>query len=168
MGFKQVDVAELELNPFKAIGRQWMLVTAGDEASHNTMTASWGGLGVLWGLNVATAYVRPQRYTKQFVDEAERFTLSFFDEGYRPALQLLGTVSGRDGDKIAQAGLTPCYFDGTTAFEEAGLVLVCRKLYAADIAPECFVDKAVDARIYPTHDYHTMYVGEVERALVRA
>ncbi len=165
--FVEKSLTELAINPFDAIGRQWMLVTAGDEASHNTMTASWGGLGVVWGRNVATCYIREPRYTKQFVDAAERFTLTFFGEQYRDALQLLGTKSGRDGDKIAEAGLTPLYLDGTTAFEEADLILVCRKFYAVELGGEGFVDQEFPAGLYPERDYHTMYIGEIEKALVR-
>lgn len=166
MAFKDVDLATLQFNPFTKIGKEWMLITAGDAASHNTMTASWGGMGVLWGKNVAFAFIRPQRYTKQFVDGADTFTLTFFDERYRDALQLLGTKSGRDGDKIAEAGLTPVEIDGTTAFEEASLVLVCRKLYAQDMAADCFVDTELRDKMYPTGDLHTTYVGAIERVLV--
>ena len=168
MAFKDIELAELQLNPFTKIGKEWMLVTAGDEASHNTMTASWGGMGVLWGKNVAFAFIRPQRYTKQSVDANDTFTLTFFDESYRDALQLLGTKSGRDSDKIAEAGLTPLYVDGTTSFEEADLNLVCRKLYAQDMDASAFVDTGLRDKVYPDGDLHTSYVGAIERVLVRA
>lgn len=168
MAFKDVELAALHLDPFAKIGREWMLVTAGDASSHNTMTASWGGLGVLWGKDVAFAFIRPQRYTKQFVDASDRFTLSFFDESYRDALKLLGTKSGRDGDKIAEAGLTPIEVDGSTAFEEASLVLVCRKLYAQPMTADSFADTDLREQMYPDADLHTTYVGAIERALVRA
>ena len=117
MPLKEVDVKSLDISPFTAIGDDWMLVTAGDQDSHNTMTASWGGLGVLWGAPVATCYIRQSRYTKEFVDASQTFTLSFLDPArYRRELGYLGRVSGRDEDKIAACGLTPVAVDGTTTF----------------------------------------------------
>ena len=107
MPLKEVDVKSLNISPFTAIGDDWMLVTAGDQDSHNTMTASWGGLGVLWGAPVATCYIRQSRYTKEFVDASQTFTLSFLDPArYRRELGYLGRVSGRDEDKIAACGLS--------------------------------------------------------------
>ena len=131
------------------------------------MTASWGGVGVLWGKNVVTTYIRPQRYTKEFVDAQDVFTITFFGENYRKALALCGKVSGRDADKIKEAGLTPYFVDGTTAFEEAEMVLVCRKLYADEIKPEKFIATENDERWYPEKDYHTMYIAEITKVLVK-
>ena len=128
MSFREGKIEELQFNPFTKIGKEWLLITAGDEKKHNTMTASWGGVGVLWGKNVVTTYIRPQRYTKEFVDAQDVFTITFFGENCREALALCGKVSGRDGDKIKEAGLTPYFVDGTTAFEEAEMIFVCRKL----------------------------------------
>ena len=164
--FEKVNVEELALNPFDAIGRQWMLITAGTKDACNTMTASWGGLGVLWNKKVATAYIRPQRYTKKFVDEQQYFTLSFFGEEYREALTLCGRVSGRDVDKVKECGFTVGEgMNGAPYFEQAELVLVCRKLYADTIKPECFIDTACDRECYPNCDHHTFYIGEVVEAL---
>lgn len=164
--FQKVDVKELALNPFDAIGEQWMLITAGTKDECNTMTASWGGLGVLWNKNVATAYIRPQRYTKKFVDEQEYFTLSFFGEEWRKELALCGRKSGRDIDKVKECGFTVTEAaGGAPYFEEAELVLVCRKLYADTIKPECFIDHECDMTCYPTRDHHTFYIGEVVEAL---
>ena len=168
MAFEEVDIEQLQMNPFAMIGKQWTLITAGDEDGCNTMTASWGGLGVLWGMPAATVYIRPQRYTKEFVDANDRFTLSFLGEEHRKALAYCGKVSGRDvDDKMAAAGLTPCYVDGTAAVAEAELVLVCRKLYADDMPPENFIAKENDERWYPDHDYHCMYIAQIERALAK-
>lgn len=139
MAFREIKIEELQFNPFTKIGKEWLLITAGDEKKHNTMTASWGGVGVLWGKNVVTTYIRPQRYTKEFVDAQDVFTITFFGENCREALALCGKVSGRDGDKIKEAGLTPYFVDGTTAFEEAEMIFVCRKLYADEIKPEKFI-----------------------------
>ena len=157
MALKEVDVRSLDINPFTAIGDDWMLVTAGDAASHNTMTASWGGLGVLWGAPVATCYIRQSRYTKEFVDGSDLFTLSFLDPAvWRRQLSYLGRVSGRDEDKIKAAGLTPVAVDGTTTFAEARLTL-------GFVAQPGTAD---DARWYQDHDYHTMYIGKIEHAYV--
>ena len=104
MGFREVNIETLEFNPFTKIGEEWMLITAGDEKKHNTMTASWVGVGIMWGKSVATAYIRPQRYTREFVDEQEMFTLSFYDETYRKALNICGSRSGRDCEKEKEAG----------------------------------------------------------------
>lgn len=161
---KEFDVSKLTFNPFERIGRDWCLISAGDESSYNTMTASWGGVGVLWGKNVATVYIRPQRYTKKFVDEADTFTLTFFPDGYRNALAFCGKYSGRDYDKAKETGLTPWFVDGSVAFEEANLVLVCRKLYAQEMSEDSFVDKDILELDYPNRDLHTTYVGEIIKA----
>lgn len=168
MAFKEIAIEDLQLNPFQKISRQWMLITAGDELESNTMTASWGGLGIMWGKNVATAYIRPQRYTKEFVDNSDMFTLSFLPEEKREALNICGRVSGRDvEDKWAEAGLHPYYVDGTTAVEEAEMVLVCKKLYAQEMYPECFIETECDTKWYPQADYHTMYIAEIVKVLVK-
>lgn len=166
MKFKEVKLEQLEFNPFTKIGSEWMLITAGDETGYNTMTASWGGMGVMWGKNVVTTYIRPQRYTKKFVDENDIFTVSFYNPEYRKALNICGTLSGRDCDKVAEAGLTPLFIDGTTAFEEANMIFVCRKLYCDSMPAENFLDKENDQKWYPNKDYHTMYVSEIVKVLV--
>ena len=167
MALKEVKIEDLTFNPFTKIGKEWMLITAGNEEKHNTMTASWGGVGIMWGMNVATAYIRPQRYTKEFVDAEDMYTLSFFKEEYRKALNLCGTKSGRDCDKDKEAGLTPYYVEGTTTYEEADLGFVCRKLYAQPMKPEFFTVDGPDEKWYPQKDYHTMYLGEIVKVLVR-
>ena len=110
--FSRIDPKELNQNVFSMIGEQWMLVTAGTAERCNTMTASWGGLGVLWGKPVATVYIRPQRYTLEFVEREDCFTLSFFGEEYRKALALCGSKSGRDVDKVKECGFTVAELDG--------------------------------------------------------
>ena len=104
--FHKVDPKSLNENVFSLIGDKWMLITAGSRERCNTMTASWGGLGVIWGAPAATCYIRPQRYTKEFVDREEYFTLCFFGEEYRKALSLCGSKSGRDVDKVKECGFT--------------------------------------------------------------
>ena len=124
-------------------------------------------MGVLWGKPVVFIFIRPQRYTKEFVDGAKGFTLSVLDESKRKVLNYLGTVSGRDEAKIEKAGLTPLSEGGFTYFSEARLALLCRKLYAQEMKPECFIERECDAKWYPEKDYHTMYVAEIEKVLVR-
>ena len=167
---KEIAFSALQFNPFDLIAKDWMLVTAGtQERGYNTMTASWGHLGSIWGHGgrpTAVVYVRPQRYTKQFVDREDCFTLCFFDEKYRKALGYLGSHSGRDGDKVAHVGLTPVFTDGTTYFAEAKLVLVCRKLYQAPLLEENFADREVVEEYYPEKDFHDLYIGEIVKVLV--
>lgn len=141
---KEVSYKDLKFNPFRLIGDEWMLVTAGNEKDGcNTMTASWGGIGCLWGHNdpVATIYLRPSRYTKEFVDKEDHFTLCVMDKSFKKQMAYIGSVSGRDEDKIAKTGLTPVYADGTTYFEQAKLVLVCKKMYAQELKEEDFFYK---------------------------
>jgi flavin reductase (DIM6/NTAB) family NADH-FMN oxidoreductase RutF len=162
---KKIDPKTLTMNPFQAIGEQWMLITAGDEQGCNTMTASWGGVGILWGKPVATAYIRPQRHTKAFVDAQEYFTLSFLPESSREDLVYCGRVSGRDEDKIAHCGLTVEWSDQKAPyFAEAELVLVCRKLFRQRIDPANFLDASIDQQCYPQKDYHDMYIAEIVEA----
>jgi len=166
--FRKTAPEELADNPFELIGSDWMLITAGPPEAHNTMTASWGGLGVLWNRNVCFCVIRPHRYTYEFMERADSFTLSFFDEEFREALELCGTKSGRDIDKAEAAGLTPVAGtqDATTYFAEARMVLECRKIYFQDIDPRHFVDPSINDN-YPQQDYHRMYVGEIVNCLVR-
>lgn len=159
--FRKTDPRELGDNPFRLIGDDWMLVTSGTQESYNTMTASWGGVGILWNKPVATVYIRPQRYTYAFIEKNELLTLSFFTEKHRKALAFCGAKSGRDCDKAKECGLTPFAVDGSTAFEQARLVLVCKKLYFDDIKPAHFLDAAIDGANYPGKDYHRMYICEI-------
>lgn len=168
MSFISMPLDKLNINPFGAIGTDWMLITAQKpDGTTNTMTASWGGLGVLWGENVAFVFIRPQRYTKEFVDAADCFSLSFFD-GEKKALTLLGSVSGRDRDKITESGLHLTEIDGIPTFREASLALICEKLYADEIKPDKFLTGNLDNKWYPTHDYHTMYVAKIKAAYFNA
>ncbi len=162
--FHEVNPLELSCNPFQMIGKDWALVTAGDETGCNTMTVSWGNMGIMWNKNIVTVFIRPQRYTKEFLDRFDNFTLSFYEESSREALKLCGSKSGRDMDKIKAAGLTPVHENGTTYFEEARLVLECRKIYLDKIRPEGFLDPSIQKH-YPENDYHLIYMGEITRVL---
>jgi len=159
-----VPINNITSNPFNDIGKQWMLITAIKDGIANTMTASWGGLGVLWNKNVATIYVRPQRFTHDFLEAADTFTLSFLPDQYRNALTLCGRTSGRDTNKIAEAGLTTVFSDNYAYFSEAERVIVCRKIYKSRIVPNGFLDNSI-ASNYPDEDYHTVYIGEITACL---
>ena len=164
MAFTKINIAEQSFNPFEKIGKQWMLISAGTANSWNTMTASWGGVGVIWGKPSATCYIRHSRYTKEFVDKSEYFTLTFLKDGHRDALSLLGSESGRDMDKMHDSGLTSIFVDGQPAFEEAELVLVCRKRCKSEIAPEDILQQEIIDNNYADRDFHTMYIGEIVAA----
>lgn len=169
--FTRINSAALHENAADLIGRQWMLVTAGNTAhkrSWNTMTASWGGLGHLWNKDVAFVFVRPQRHTFEFTEKDTNLTLSFFGEEYRKALQFCGTKSGRDSDKAEQTGLTPFETPcGSVAFKEARIILECEKLYAEFLNEKSFVRKDVVEECYPGRDFHRMYVCEILDAWVK-
>lgn len=165
--FKEITTEEFVHSPFKILDKDWMLVTAAKEEKVNTMTASWGGFGVLWNKNVAFVFIRPQRYTKEFVDHSDTLTLTFYSKEYKKQLGYMGRVSGRDVDKIKESGLTLARTeDGTPYFTEAKIIIKGRKLYAQELKPECFLVKDLNEKNYPEQDYHTMYVVEVEKILV--
>ena len=164
--FREITPKEYAGCPFREIGEGWMLITAGNREKCNTMTASWGGMGVLWGKNVAFAFIRQTRYTKVFADAEDRLSLTFPGEQYRDVMAYLGKVSGRDEDKIAKSGLTLAYDGDTPYFEEGDRVFICRKLYTQKMEPACFRDASLIARCYADGDYHTVYVCEIEKILI--
>ena len=152
---------------FNTVGNDWMLLTASDGERTNTMTVSWGCFGKLWNKNVAICYVRPQRYTYEILEKTEHLTLSVLPEEYREILQMCGTVSGRDGDKLEKAGLTCALAkNGAPYPEQSRLVFACKKLYADDIREECMIDPKLALQFYPQKDFHRFYVCEIEQVLV--
>ena len=166
--FKKISAQDIKDNPFRLIGDDWGLVTAVKDGSVNMMTVSWGGVGILWNKPVTFTFIRPQRYTFGFLENNGCFSMCFFDESYRQALTLCGTKSGRDVDKIAATGLTPAFTeDGVPYFEEAKLVLVCKKLYAQDLNEESIIEEAIKTN-YNGDDYHRMYAGEIVEVLRKA
>ena len=167
-GFEQVDITAVSDNFFERIGSQWTLITAGTQDKFNTMTASWGGTGVLWNRNVVFSFIRDSRYTLEFVDGSEYYTLSFFGGEYMKELAFCGRNSGRDVDKIAATGLTPVFDREAPYFEQADLVLVCRKLYKQRMQPECFIDRDALDKWYGDNDFHEVFVGEIVAALKRS
>lgn len=149
---------------FKLFNNDWALLTAGTPEKFNTMTVSWGGLGALWSKPVATVYVRPNRYTYEFIEKEDRFTLSFYPTKYKNELMLLGKKSGRNENKVAQAGFTPEFVDGTVTFKEASRTLICKKLYFQDLEASRIPKEALDA-YYANDPVHRMYIGEVLKIL---
>ena len=163
--FVEIRPEEITDNPFKLLGQDWTLITAGQPDQFNSMTASWGGLGVLWQKPVATIYVRPQRYTREFLDREDFYSLCFFGPEHRAALSTCGATSGRDTDKVRATGLTPVTdASGATYYAEARLVLILRKLYVHDLDP-AKVSNIDIAPLYAEQDYHRMFIGEVVKAL---
>lgn len=159
----QIRPEEIQGNVFDRVGKQWMLITAGEPGGDiNTMTASWGGFGVLWGKPVAFCVIRPQRHTFSYIEKAERYTLSFYSEAYRHVLQLCGSKSGRDVDKAEAAGLSPVLLDsGVWTYEQAELTVECHKYYAGTLKEEHFLHKSTVEQWYPDKDFHKMYFGEI-------
>ncbi len=163
--FKQITASEINSNIFDLIGKEWMLITAGDQNGFNTMTASWGFGGILWNKPYAACFVRPQRYTREFMDKGEYYTLSFYGEG-NPIHKICGSLSGREVDKVKECSLTPVYDQsGAVYFEEARLVIVCRKTYVSTLDEEKFTDKTLILQNYRSGDFHKVYFGEIVKVL---
>ena len=168
MSFKKIELSELSFNPFEKIGKEWMLLTGGTPEKFNTMTASWGQLGVLWNRNVLTCYIRPNRYTYEFVENGDCFTASFLGEEYRKALSFCGSHSGRDCDKMAEAGLTSAELEGCVGIAEADLVLVCRKLYSYDLQESGFLTSdGIPEQFFGKDPYHRAYIAEIVGVYVK-
>jgi flavin reductase (DIM6/NTAB) family NADH-FMN oxidoreductase RutF len=166
--FTKIDSKEISGNAVQLFANDWMLITAGIAENFNTMTASWGALGHLWNKPVAFCFVRPQRYTFEFTEVQDYFTLSFFDETYREALQICGTLSGREVNKVEKAGLTPRVLEsGNVAFEEARMIIECRKIYADFFDADHFIATEIAPQIYPTNDFHKLYIGEIVNVWVK-
>jgi flavin reductase (DIM6/NTAB) family NADH-FMN oxidoreductase RutF len=161
--FISISPYDLKDNIFKLIDKDWMLVTAGNLEHFNTMTASWGHMGIMWNMPVAIAFIRPQRYTYSFMNKNAYYTLSFFSEKYRKALQFCGTKSGRDYDKIKETGLSPLETEsGNVYFKEASLVIECEKIYQDDLKKENFLSADLVKKHYPIDDFHRFYMGLIQ------
>ena len=151
---------DLTMDAFDEFHRRWALVTAGSPEDHNSMTVSWGGIGSLWGKSVATVYIRPNRHTYGYFEANEYFTVSFYPEEYKNALHVMGSKSGRDCDKDAEAGLTAVPCGETITYKEARRALLCRKLFAQDMLAENFTPEVI-RKFYGTEPAHKMYIGEI-------
>lgn len=159
--FVELKPTELDENLFNTLAKDWLLLTAGDIKNYNTMTISWGGFGVCWNKNTATVLVRPQRNTFEYVENNDIFTLTVFPSDMHKVVEYCGKHSGRDVDKAKECNITPIDVINSTSFEEARLILVCKKLYQNDLIPENFVDQSFNSTFYPNNDHHRMYIAEI-------
>jgi flavin reductase (DIM6/NTAB) family NADH-FMN oxidoreductase RutF len=161
--FKNITPEEITENAFEVIGKKWMLITPSNkDGIVNPMTASWGGFGVMWHKNVAYIVIRPTRYTYELIEKTDKYTLTFFKEKYRKVLNLCGSKSGRDIDKIKETGLTPIIEEEFIYYKECSLSIFCKKLYFTDFNPDNFLDNEIE-KLYPKKDYHKLYIGEIIR-----
>ena len=157
---KEINIREIKKSAVELIFDGWGLVTAGNEDKFNTMTVSWGAIGEIWGKDAAFIFIRPQRYTYEFIENNDIFTISFYGEEFRDALRICGSKSGRDINKAEVCGLTPVFTDGGVTFEQAEYTLVCRKMASQFIDPAGFDDAAIENN-YANKDYHKVYIGEI-------
>lgn len=165
--FREIKLTDVKENFVDLFKNRWALVTAGDAAKFNMMTVSWGAVGELWGCDMATVYIRPQRYTEEFVDKNEYFTVSFYPESLKQRIHgVCGSKSGRDTDKAKECGLTADFSQKAPFFTDAQLVLVCRKNAKSRFNPAEFIDGGIDGKWYPEKDYHYIYYGEIEKVLI--
>lgn len=164
MSFKEINIKDVNENFIKAISDEWMLISAGNESGYNMMTASWGFVGEMWGSDCVIAAIRPQRYTMEFVDNNDYFTLSFYGDR-KDIHKVCGSQSGRDVDKTSLTGLTPIFSDNTVYFAEARMVIICKKQYSAPLREQGFCDKAPLEKWYQG-DLHNMIVGKIEKVLI--
>ena len=160
MTFVEINPKDLTENAINLIGLDWMLVTAGNLEKYNMMTASWGGLGVLWHKPACFIFVRPSRYTYEFLENNDHFSLTFFTKEHRPELNFCGTKSGRDVNKMKEVKLTPIGKNETVYFEEAKIVMICKKLYIHDLKSENFVHH-IQNKFYKNGNLHRMYICEI-------
>ena len=163
--FKEISAKEINGNLIKAIADEWMLISAGTADKYNMMTASWGFAGEIWGNDSVIALIRPQRYTMEFVDNNDYFTLSFYGDN-KDIHKICGSKSGRDVDKTALTGLTPVFSDNTVYFEEARMVFVCKKQYVGKLEESGFADKS-PLDCYKDGDFHYMIIGKIEKVLIK-
>lgn len=165
--FQPFPIELLELNPFIKFGKEWALVTTGSKEKANPITIGWGGMGVLWGKNVAFIFIRDSRYTKELLDKNEFFSISFFDEAYRDALNYCGAHSGRDINKIEMAGLTLAVKHSIPYIDEGNLILLCKKMAATRLTENSFISPSIVEKWYQNGDMHTMYTAEIIEVLAR-
>jgi flavin reductase (DIM6/NTAB) family NADH-FMN oxidoreductase RutF len=166
--FKTRNPESLDDNFFRRINRDWMLITAGTLEHFNTMTASWGTMGILWNKPVAICFIRPHRYTFQFAEKHDFFTLTFLEDTYRDILSFCGSHSGKDTDKIAGTGLVPLELGRESiSFEQAQLIFECRKMYADYIKEDNFFTRELIRKNYPGRDFHRFYIGEIVNCYCR-
>lgn len=165
---KLVNPKDFNENVFKLLDDKWALAASYDKdrkegLPYNAMTVSWGGMGVLWNKNVFFCFVRPQRYTKEFIDKSDKITLSFFGDEMKKGLSYCGSHSGRDGDKLKQAGFSARVEEDAVFFDEAEITVVGKKLFCANMQETDFIDKELIGKCYQKADYHSVYICEIEK-----
>ncbi len=165
MAFEKINVNDLVFSPVEAIGEDWGILTGVSDKGFNSMTVSWGSVGVLWSKPVIFAFVRPHRYTYEFLEDGEMFSLAIMNKEIHKKMAVFGSKSGRDIDKYKESGLTAAFCNGVPYPEEAETVFICKKIAKGNITPEWFIDENIDADNYPRKDYHGMYVGEIVEVL---
>jgi len=163
---KEINVIDIKESVVKLIANDWALLTAKDGEGCNPMTVSWGGIGELWGKDTATVYVRESRYTKRLIDNEKYFSLCFFNDTEKDALKFCGSKSGRDFDKVKETGLAAVYDENAPYFEQAKLVLICRKMASRLLDESSFIDEDIMQKWYSDHDMHTIYFAEIEKVLI--
>lgn len=163
--FYEISAKEIEGNIIKAIADEWMLITAGNSNGYNMMTASWGFAGEMWGNDTVIAMIRPQRYTMDFINSNDYFTLSFYGDN-KQIHSVCGSKSGRDVNKTELCGLTPVFSEKSVYFNEARLVIVCKKMYVSRLNEDEFIDKE-PLKFYGDKDYHYMVFGKIEKVLIK-
>ena len=163
--FKEITAKEIKDNVIKAIADEWMLISAGNKQDYNMMTASWGFMGEMWGADTVIAMIRPQRYTMEFVEKSDYYAISFYGDN-KDVHKICGSMSGREVDKTALTGLTPVFSDNTVYFNEANLVIICKKQYLQAMEENCFIDKE-PLNWYKDKDYHNMIFGKIVKVLVK-
>ena len=163
---KEISARELQSNFVKMLSEDWALLTAGTIDDFNTMTVSWGGIGELWNKDVGFIFVRPQRYTFEFIEKNDYFTLSFFGGEFKKELGICGSKSGRDIDKMAETGFTPVNLGESTGFNEAKVTVYMKKLAYQDMTPDGFVDPSIMGN-YANNDFHRVYIGEIIKVIVK-
>lgn len=156
-----MDLKNFNLAPLYKLDQEWALLTSGTNEKFNTMTISWGGFGTIWNKPVVTIYVRPSRYTYEFIEKNEYFTISFYDEKYKKDLGILGSKSGKELDKVSLTKLSPEFLDKGISFKEAELTIICRKIYFQDLDMSNIDYKSELDRFYKNEPMHRMYIGEV-------
>ena len=161
-GYTKISPADIDGNIIQRLGEEWMLITSGTPESYNTMTASWGGMGIIWGAPVSFITVRNTRYTYGFLQKNDIYTLTFFGGAEKEAMGYLGSHSGRDGDKVAQTGLTPMETPlGSMSFEQATMILECRKIFEDKLDPKSIFDDEMAKTYLGTTEHHVLFFGEI-------
>jgi flavin reductase (DIM6/NTAB) family NADH-FMN oxidoreductase RutF len=164
--FRDICVRDFKENVTELISKEYMLITAGNKDGYNMMTASWGFMGEMWGEDSVAVVVRPERYTMDFIESSDYFTLTFFGDN-KDIHKVCGSKSGRNVDKTALTGLSPVANDNYVYFKEARLVLIIKKKYVQPMDKQFLIDKSIDEKWYQNGGWHNLIIGSIERIYVK-